>query len=434
VEAEKYLRDAIKLAPEAEHQRLYEVLGDSLEWGDVALEAKQKALELWRASEKRDVCDGARLVRKYFFPARRYVQSNPLGYEVLKALWAEGLALAEQCGDQDVIWLMRAGEVFVYDRGFAGGSESLMPLCEEAVAHLEQSGNWPFINMLMDGMMGVAWRREDFQRSLELAQMRLALPDLPLIERCDVWTMWIMTCYLMGNYEQVISLTWEALASLRAGETAEGLVSVLNVAIWSAYSAGRWDEAEKMAEPLGAIREQAMQRVKKHVQIMGTYTPLYLIARARENQPQVDAYAAFIEQSGSDAKFYQAMRDDNLPQAEEVFTKNDSHVLLISIFNEQEAILPDEVLLENPLPEALLVRVKAISFALRDDDNERLAKAIDDAEAHGLVLHAARMRVILARRSGDYSQLERARKVFERLGDRRSLRRLEEVAEGVKSK
>jgi hypothetical protein len=56
---------------------------------------------------------------------------------------------------------------------------------------------------------------------------------------------------------------------------------------------------------------------------------------------------------------------------------------------------------------------------------------IDDAEAHGLIPHAARMRIVLAQRTGDRAQLERARPVLERLGDKQFLRKLEAVVAEV---
>lgn len=68
-----------------------------------------------------------------------------------------------------------------------------------------------------------------------------------------------------------------------------------------------------------------------------------------------------------------------------------------------------------------------IAQALADGDDVQLARAIDEAEEHQLIVHAARMRVILAQRTGDHSQLERARTVLERIGDRRFLRKLEKV-------
>lgn len=82
-------------------------------------------------------------------------------------------------------------------------------------------------------------------------------------------------------------------------------------------------------------------------------------------------------------------------------------------------------------PVANLDRVLAIARAPVADDDAALAAAIDDAEAHGLVPHAARMRIVLAERTGDPTQLERARPVLQRLGDRQFLRRLEEVAAAI---
>jgi hypothetical protein len=73
-------------------------------------------------------------------------------------------------------------------------------------------------------------------------------------------------------------------------------------------------------------------------------------------------------------------------------------------------------------------RCVEIAQALLVEDHGRLATAIDEAETHGLIPHAARMRIVLAQRTSDQTQLERARPVLERLGDRRSLRRLEEIA------
>jgi hypothetical protein len=73
-------------------------------------------------------------------------------------------------------------------------------------------------------------------------------------------------------------------------------------------------------------------------------------------------------------------------------------------------------------------RAIEISEALEISDDARLATAIHEAEAHNTITHAARMRIVLAQRTRDRTQLDRARPVLERLGDRRSFRRLEHVA------
>ena len=75
----------------------------------------------------------------------------------------------------------------------------------------------------------------------------------------------------------------------------------------------------------------------------------------------------------------------------------------------------------------LTLRAAAVANALAADDNEALARAIDQAEAHHLTVHGARMRIVLARRTGDRSQLERARSVLEPLEDRLFLGILREV-------
>ena len=68
-----------------------------------------------------------------------------------------------------------------------------------------------------------------------------------------------------------------------------------------------------------------------------------------------------------------------------------------------------------------------IAQALASGDDVRLAVAIDEAEAHNLLPHAARMRITLAQQTGDRAHLDRARPVLEQLGDRQFLRRLEET-------
>jgi len=82
----------------------------------------------------------------------------------------------------------------------------------------------------------------------------------------------------------------------------------------------------------------------------------------------------------------------------------------------------------SSLPIDQLIRLVEIAEALAQEDDARLSMAIEEAEAHGLIAQAARLRIVLAQRTGDLTQLERARPALERLGDRQFLRRLEKVA------
>jgi class 3 adenylate cyclase len=74
------------------------------------------------------------------------------------------------------------------------------------------------------------------------------------------------------------------------------------------------------------------------------------------------------------------------------------------------------------------IRFAEIPHALAARNAAGLAQAIDEAERHGLVPHAARMRIVLAEMTRDPAPLEQARPVLERLEDRQYNRRLEEVA------
>ena len=104
------------------------------------------------------------------------------------------------------------------------------------------------------------------------------------------------------------------------------------------------------------------------------------------------------------------------------------------MFLSERGIRAPRELLEVAAAEANAERVEfpllclAIAEALAAEDDARLATAIDDAERGGVVAHAARMRIVLGQRNGDHAQLDRARPVLRRLGDRQFLRRLDEVA------
>src|SRR5262249_8223955 len=66
-EAASHLRSAIELAPQSDHTRLYELLGDTVlwgVWGDIPYTAYRSALAAWRRAGAADPLTGARLLRK----------------------------------------------------------------------------------------------------------------------------------------------------------------------------------------------------------------------------------------------------------------------------------------------------------------------------------------------------------------------------------
>ena len=101
-------------------------------------------------------------------------------------------------------------------------------------------------------------------------------------------------------------------------------------------------------------------------------------------------------------------------------------------FTEYGQSPPDELLQKGDYyADDMTLRATNIANALKTNDNEALSRAIDEAEEHQLIVHAARMRIVLAKRTGDLGQLERARPVLERLEDRLFLRKLHEIEEAL---
>jgi hypothetical protein len=167
------------------------------------------------------------------------------------------------------------------------------------------------------------------------------------------------------------------------------------------------------------------------------------VAMARDDQAAADAAAAtlhtLLAQEATDelarlVAAYQADDADKLlcpPLAH--WTENTGYPETLMFLSERGIRAPQE-LLEAAAAEAYVEQVPfpllylAIAEALSVDDDERLAAALEDAEQGGVVAHVARMRIVLAQLNGDHAQLEQARPVLQRLGDRQFLRRLDEVA------
>lgn len=104
--------------------------------------------------------------------------------------------------------------------------------------------------------------------------------------------------------------------------------------------------------------------------------------------------------------------------------------VIILLCNQYDLLVPDDLIAKvraRPWPNKFMLSNLEIAHALTHQDYNQLAQAIDTLEARKEFVYAARMRIVLAKHTGDRTQLKRARPLLERLGDRQFLRRLEEV-------
>ena len=435
-EAREHLRDAIALASESDHLHLYEKLGDSLVLGDDVSNAYEKAIERWRAEDEPAPLTGARLLRKLLVAFHR--MNKQLTNEKYTALWDEARQLAQQCGDEAELWRFRVAHLHwilqtALQRGVINEQETQEGLatCKAAAAFFERHDDWPALVATLDLWMGFCETIGAHTEAMTVCRRRLEVPGISTYERMDTLGGIAMIHFLIGDYEQSIATVCEALDALRPGEPVEYLAQGVSIAMWAAYVAGQWDSITPLLDALGKIWERLQLRPGAGAGVFDGYMSWLLIAKAREDRPSIDMASSVIErmyaEESSIKEFIAIIHDDQLDRLDIEKTATGVTGLILSWFSEAGMKPPAKLMLGTVFQNDMTTWSVQIAQALLDDDNTALASAIDAAEAHGLLVHAARMRIVLAQRSSDRAQLDRARPVLERLNDLRSLRRLEEV-------
>ncbi|HEU5229320.1 MAG TPA: hypothetical protein VFU49_16000, partial [Ktedonobacteraceae bacterium] len=436
VEAKDYLRNAIALAPEAEHLRLYECLGDCLIWGDTVIEAYSSALERWRAEGEENPLTGARLMRK-LLSAYHSVMRYPKEEEY-DALWTQAQQLVEQAGDEAELWRFRVvalDRLFrkALRRGTLDGDEARDGLltCQQAAAFFERQADWPMLNVALDRWAGFLGTIGEHVGALAVCRRRLAIPGIAAFERGEAVGNIASVYFLLGDYDRCLSTVREALAALHPGEPIEYFAGAVSIAMWSMYVSGQWDESSPLLKALEQIWERLQLRSGAGRVVQDGYMAWLLLAKAREDRPTLDITTSVLNhmfaEDGGIEDFLSVLRDDDLSKLEVEKIATGVAGLILTFFSEANVLAPQKLMQTPVFQNDMTTQCIKIAQAILDDDDDQLASAIDEAETHHLVVHASRMRVVLAQRAKDLSQLERARPVLERLEDRRFLRRLEEV-------
>jgi class 3 adenylate cyclase len=452
-EAWTYFQHAIELAGDAEKVELYEKLGGSLTREQKARirEAYHHALTLWRTLPERQPLTGARLIRKLLMTNTRLYFADPLSWEAMEALWQEGVQLAEEAGDEQELWRVRAASIFITMDGLRALSveemrqnenvQRLKQLAVDAADFLEQRQDWEAVSEVLDGYTGLQFRCGENSEAMVTTQRRLRLTGLSFNERVDVISSYIAISLLSGDYDACIRMMREALDSLRPGEPPEVFANTLNGPLWAQYMTGRWSEVARFQQALDEIWTR-MQGLEGAGQLLaGSYYALLLIALSREDQAEIAALEAIVRQMVPAARekavlpFVAYYRDGDFSQFESGKRGYDVAGAVMMFFTQHGLCPPEEVMQQgNYYADDMTLRATNVVKALQADDNEALAQAIDEAEDHQLLVYAAHMRIILAKRTGDLSQLERARPLLEGLGDTLFLHKLHEVEQVLQAK
>ncbi len=436
IEAKDHLRNAIILAPEAEHLRLYECLGDHLIWGDTVIEAYSSALERWQAEGELSPLTGARLIRKLL---AAYNKANTFPeQEKIDALWNQARQLVEQAGDQAELWRFRVAALSqllqqALRRGSISQDEARdgIATCQEAAAFFEQQEDWSMLDAALDIWIAFLETAGNHAEALIVCRRRLATPDITAYTRGDIASTMGGIYFLLGDYERCLATVREALAALHPGDPIEYFAGAVSIAMWATYVSGQWEKNPPLLKALEQIWERLQLRPGAGRVIFDSYMALLLLAKAREDRPTMDLAASIIEQMFSgDAGIKDIiafMRDDDVSKLNVEKLATGVTGLFLACFNEANVPAPQRLMQVSVFQNDMTTQCAQIARAILDNDNDQLARAIDEAEAHQLIVYAARMRVVLAQRTRDRSLLDLARPVLERLEDRHFLRRLEDV-------
>ncbi len=450
-EALTHFQSAIDMAGDAEKVELYEKLGDSLgrQWRMKIFESYQNALATWRALPERQPLTGARLIRKILIQTTRWGVGK-LSHEEAEAIWQEGLHLTEQAGNEGELWRIRAASIFLTDHlrelsveGMRQNEQvcKLKQLAVEAASYFEQHQDWEALSETLDGYGVLQVRCGENREALATTQRRLQLTGISFNERADVISMFIQVSLFCEEYDASIRMMKETLDTLRPGEPLEVFANALNTSLWMLYILGRWSETPRFHHTLDEIWKRIQEIEGSGGIVTGSYTALLLIALARQDDAEIKALEEMVRLTWPAAReketwsLVAAYRDGNFSQFEAGQRGENLTGLLVMAFSEHEQCPSDELIQQGDYyADEITSRTINIVKALKANDNDALARAIDEAEEHQLIVHAAHMRIVLAKRTGDLSQLERARPMLERLEDRLFLRKLGEVEAMLKGR
>jgi class 3 adenylate cyclase len=452
IEARARFENAIALAPPGELLQLYEKMGECLPFSQAGLEAYSEALNRWRAQPRGDPLVGARLLRRILISRTRW--QGGMGVRLsegeMEALRDEARRLAEKAGDEYEQWRVKVIDLFwPFWRGAITADEivSGQRIGPAAAAYFETRGDWEALSETLDGYSSVLFMSGEPIQAAEALARRLASPGLSRQERGDAVAVMADAWIDAGDYSAALRFTRQTLHDVSAELPRHFTAHLLMSGVRAAWLLGEWAEAGGLAAAVLESWEEGGRDSDARIFHLAFFPALH-IALAQEDRASADQALAAIrrliqgEQDPHAWLLDAYLQDDpqallrpalsvTLPAVE--LSVRDTGGLVVAFLNERGAPLPADLFTQFEDATRMsgrdwIARTLAIARALAGGDSARLAAAIDDAEAHGLIPHAARMRIVLAQREGDRTQLERARPTLERLGDRQFLRRLDEVA------
>jgi class 3 adenylate cyclase/tetratricopeptide (TPR) repeat protein len=445
VEAAHQLREAIRLAPLAEHLRLYELLGDVMRFGDDSVNGYEEAFQRWRSTPDADARTGARIRIKQLGVYARWQGSitRTLGAGEFDALVTEAADLLQRAPDaslQAKLALCRAFRASVGGTVEPSELRRLIGEAEGARRFFADRGEIEAVSEALDAIGSLQRDLGEPETAIESTKERLAMSDrLGTLERADAWNMVSWDLTVLCRFEETVRTFDQAMATLRPGE-AESMFS--HLASWAGYSAmqsGDWDRATTLCDFLIACREQSGPSVGRFT------TPGWIgglhVAAARQDTTMLARYRSMFATIADPASLpagngsrllYEAMLEDDPLKAHASLAAEsgarerrvEAIRLLVFTFRErieegEMARFEAQVLKSPPLIDALIQLGRAMN-----GDAAAIRAAIDVLDGLTARADAARTAALLALRTHTASDRADAERRLAALGDRQYLQLL----------
>ena len=261
-EAQQQIREAIRLAPAADHLRLYELLGDVMQFGDDAIDGYKQAYEQWRATPGGAPGVGARLLVKNLVVHGRWAGSvsRPLEPTEFNDMIAEAEPLVARSDDPTMVARLALAAAFKRTSEDLTDRNALDRLAARVVSAervFQERGDHELQSESLDALGAIHRSAGDIEAALECDRRRIAMSDrLGVLERADAWSVAVWDLVYLGRFDEAVRTAAEAQRSMRPGEPRS---MMCHVAAWAAYGAmlcGHWDEAVDYVELLVTLREE----------------------------------------------------------------------------------------------------------------------------------------------------------------------------------
>jgi class 3 adenylate cyclase len=306
LEARQHVRAAIDFARPEDLPELYELLGDVEIGGSAIVSTYKIALDLAR-QRQRAPDDQLRILAKMLMIETRSQGSvaNRPSFDEIASLRNEGHALLGRSTDQRTRALFLAADAFLPFWARSGGHDVDELMLQSAEASANQAlgiardlDDANLQSAALDALGSIAQDRSDWQRSMELGQLRIAMGTrLILFEQIDAHSMVTWAATVSGDLATAERVSAAGLAIIQPRQAPDWALHLVAWRTLALMHMGRWDEVQTAAERAHGLWVES-GRHSAGYSVRG-FVAAAIVAHARRDEARIARWSETIEQIGA---------------------------------------------------------------------------------------------------------------------------------------